>query len=75
MERPGCFGNAFRSMGKLREDTTDAGEIGRSSIEGALLSDDFEPFFETLCRPSCESLLEFWFSKPSLRRPLGVAEV
>jgi hypothetical protein len=74
--RPGCFGNAFRSVGTLREDTKDAGEIGRSLIDGAIPSDDFEIFFEDFCKPSCGALLEPRFSDSSLRRPpLGVAEV
>src|SRR3954462_15662861 len=74
--RPGCFGNAVRSTGALRDDNKEAGDVGRSLIEAALSSDDFETLFRSFWKPSVEALLELWFSEFSLRRPpLGVAEV
>ena len=65
----------LRSVGTLRDDTTDAGEAGRLLSDGAIPSDDFETFFENFSRRSCEVLVELWFSESSLRRPLRVAAV
>jgi len=62
-------------VGTLRDDTKDAGEAARLLSDGAIASDDFETFLENFSRPSCEVLLELWFSESSLRRPLKVAEV
>ena len=74
-QRPIGFGNVLRSVGTLRDDTKDAGEVGRLLSDGAIPSDDFETFFENFSRPSCEVLVELWFSESSFRRPLRVAEV
>ena len=74
--RPGCFGTVERSVGTLRDDTKDEGEVGLSFVDGTIPSDDFVVFRDAFCRPSCEPLVEFWLSDSSLRRPpLGVAEV
>jgi hypothetical protein len=56
--RPGCFGNVLRSVATLRDDAKDEGEVGLSSIDGLIPSDDFVALLEAFCRPSCEPLRE-----------------